>query len=67
MPMASGHGEAEEQHRPFAGRGGRVAHGGLQIVAEQDAEAGARADQAGHGQARADVFGCCNVHLKKSL
>src|SRR5579863_3973802 len=44
-----GHREAQEQHAPLARGGGRIAHRRLQVVAEQDAKARARADEAGHG------------------
>src|SRR5580658_10314452 len=55
-----GHRKAQEQHPALAGGGGRVAHRGLQIVAEQNAEAGAGPDQAGHGEAGADELGGVN-------
>src|SRR5579862_7183362 len=61
-----GHREAQEQHPALAGGGGGVAHRRLQVVAEQNAEASAGPDQAGHGEAGADELGGVNgFHVEK--
>ena len=49
--------------RSSSGRGRGVADRRLQVVAEQDAKAGAGADQAGHRQARADVLRSSLIHF----
>src|SRR5437899_7085549 len=48
---------AEEQHGLLAGGTRRIADGGLQVAAEQDAEADPGADHAHGGEARADELG----------
>jgi hypothetical protein len=58
-----GHGEAEDQVAELALRGGRIAHGGCEVVAEDDADADACAAHADAGDARANKLCRCWIHF----